>query len=184
MLIAAMPKTASTSLIYSLQNITKKAIKPYVEKEGFVKYSQEFKELAKYHKSMYCKSYEWFLEMAKDKETIYREHVLPEDKGFDFLRGTKERVVVLYRNPYHVFDNYRRLSKPEYTKKLLAELCIMRDRYIELKSDNKLYLSYRDLVKHPEEALKSIIDFWGLEIKDKMILQKKKYTGVGVKRLC
>jgi hypothetical protein len=184
MLIAAMPKTASTSLIYSLGQITGLPIQPHVENMAFHSKPILFKELSKYHKSVYCKTKTFYEIMAESKSFIFREHVIPEKYGLDFLIVSSEKIVILYRNPYHIIDNYDRLSKVDDREKLLQELCIMRDFYVSLRDNlNRLLISYRDLVKYPQKTIKKILAFFGVEAKHKIVLQKKKYTGVGVKRL-
>ena len=184
MLLVAMPKTASTSLIYTLRDCTGFAIQPHVENIGFAGDPVKYSELSKYHKSVYLKNITWLHAMAKDKRVIYRDHVLPEAEGAQFFKDVSCPVCVLYRNPEHIMDNYIRTALIENGSKLLEELKNLHNFYVSLAvSDNILLVSYREIVKKPRQTVKKIIAHFGIKQTKKIILQKKKYTGKGVERL-
>lgn len=179
-----MPKTASTSLMYTLRDCTGLATYPHIEIVGYEGDPKEYSEIAKYHKSIYLKKASFYEELAENRKFIYRDHVLPEKGGLKFLSSIKCPVCVLYRNPEHILDNYLRTAAVGDPEKLKEELKDIYKNYICLKlNPNVLLVSYRELVTNPKNTIRNILKHFGIKAIKRISLQKRKYTGEGVKRL-
>lgn len=184
MLLVAMPKTASTSLIYTLRDCTGLAIQPHVENIGYSGDPKKYSEISKYHKSIYLKNLVWLNSMAKDGRVIYRDHILPEGDGSKFFNNISWPLCVLYRNYEHIMNNYERTALIEDGPKLCEELKDLYSFYTSLAiKNNVLLVSYRELIKRPKATIKKMLSHWGLKQTKSILLQKRKYTGKGVKRL-
>lgn len=182
MLIIAQPKSASTSLLFTLAKMMK--IKPFkgTKRKSFHILEEGFEYIQKYHTLAFERSPIDVKEMIERKDILYREHLLPCKRVFKIL-DKYNNYIVLLRKPIDSYDNYCRLTKNFNEKLLLRDLEIFNSMYREyLKGKDILIINYEDLVLKYNETMNKIKSYW--KIKSKIIpLQKQNYTGEGIKRL-
>lgn len=188
-----MPKSASTSLACTIGKITGLKVclgKPRHEKDVDC---PGFSELQKYHDNMVLRNQLFLKQQIEGKKTFFKEHILPTPSHLSSLRKIKKHVVILLRDPDHVFDAYVRHDKKHFAKykkhidleQIEKDIHDFHDFYMWYASNKTwaLVVYYKDLVKNYKPTMKKILKHYGLN-GDIIPLLKKKYTGVGVKRLC
>lgn len=188
MLLIAQPKSASTSLLFTLGKIAKLKV---VQGSGSRadRKCEGFEEIQKCHSIMGEKNYLFLNNIANDRTKIYREHILPMIKHMEDLKEIKNPFIVLLRNPGDSFDSYCRMfdkngNKWTNRKRLLEDLKIFHFNYLKISCSikNMMIIFYRDLILNYNDVMKDILNKLGL--KGRIIpLQKIKYTGIGDKRL-
>ena len=189
MLIIAQPKSASTSLIYTLKALTGLKIKSMaIDKKGIA--CPGFTGLQGMHSNMTLRSDKYINKIVNSRTTIYREHLLPCEQHKKILMSVKSNVVLLLRNPVHAYDCYDRAIKehPEYTHLLSYiedDLKKFFKYYLSLAVFRKNYLlvTYENLIKNYAESMEKIFNHLHLARPSSFgELTKRKYTGVGVAR--
>jgi len=194
-LLIGMPKSATTSLIYTLREITGKQIMAGVPGKIENTPSPGFPELQKYHNNMVRRSELWIKQVMSGRETIFKEHLLPTDDHLQSLGNSRKSIVILLRDPQHVLDAYRRRSEQYFINhgrrmdlnQLEKDLHDLHDRYMWWESNKPFatLIYYRDLVLNYKQTMRRILLRFKLKAVNGLIpLKKKKYTGVGVERLC
>jgi hypothetical protein len=185
MLIIAQPKTASTSLAYTLQYIGALQIKAFINRTNKDKKCKNFEVIQSVHSNICVRSELFLSQVIKGRKTIFREHILPTREHLQKLAKFNENYIVLVRNPEHSLDNYKRLKISEKNlKKIDKELKVFHSRYLRFAKSRKnvLVIDYDDLILNYKETMKIILKHFN--IKGPIIpLMKKKYTGIGDRRL-
>lgn len=184
MLLIAQPKSASTSLLFTLAKMMHvKPIKGLKLKTDSIRY-KEFLELQKYHTLIYKKTNKTVGMMINDKTKLYREHLVPTEHNLRMLKNYSNYIILL-RSPEDSYLNYKRLlaKKGQGNIQILRDLKLFFIRYIEFYlGKGLLVIFYDDLVLNYQKTMKRITAYWN--IKAKIInLQKRKYTGEGKKKL-
>lgn len=186
MLLIAQPKSASTSLMWSLSEVLKIKHKNGQNKRLEDKNPDDFRELLKYHGTMVIRNKEFLSKYILDKTIVYKEHILPVEQHVKIINEINKPVIVLIRNEKESVESYKRVFAvlPEVKanfKRLEYDLKRFADIYKRIAEENKLYkiVTYNDVVNNFTETLKSIILHYNLEIPenvDKYELAKRNYT--------
>ena len=161
MMLIAMPKSAGTSLSFTLARLhgllygTKKV--PVSEKitEDLIFY------------------------FLNDK-VLFHLHIFPTPENVGILK--EYRKVVLLRNPDDAFHAVERgvrafVHSPDVLKKDTVEFFYgFYEGWVKEKNENTLIVFYEDLIRNPKKVVNEIEDFWDLPISKKVKLAKKRYT--------
>lgn len=199
MFFIAEPKSASSSLAYTLARIFKaKCINGFVTKQKI--YCDDFTELQRFHNTMNPRSAKFLYRFCGGIRNVYKEHLLPTEEHLEILRNFKYPIVILLRKSKDVIDCYKRFDEIElknkwgrkgilYLDKIKEDVELFYDRYMELKKEDYkhlLFITYKDLVLEFTKTLKKIFKHYGYELPENykdIQLRKVKYTGVGIDRL-
>jgi hypothetical protein len=185
MLLIAQPKSASTSLLITLADMM--GIKAFrgTKRKDFHILHDEFIELQRYHTLIFERSPLDIMKMVKDKNLLYREHLLPCRRNFKIL-DKYNNFIVLLRDPEDSYDNYKRILEKnnKENKELLSELTMFYVRYEGYLDRRKdiLCIYYKDLILDYNKTMKKIKAYWKIKGRIKK-LKKENYTGVGISRL-
>jgi hypothetical protein len=187
MLLIAIPKSASTSLVHTLGKMLNIKVYEGIAKKEYDFNCEGFSEIQKYHSNMVERSGVFLNLITGGRHAIYREHLLPTYRHIKILLSIKRKVVLLLRNPDDVIDSYRRLKRSSEIdfKKLSRDVNVIYNKYINLKGKEKIcIIHYKDLILNYKNTIRKIYNFWGIRLPKKIIpLMRIKYTGVGDKRL-
>lgn len=191
MLILAIPKSAGTSLSYTLANSHK--LKLF---EGFTHYKEkeEGNIVELRHGSMKDVKEEG-IKNFPNKEKIYHEHIFPTQKNIDMLK--KQKKVILLREPEEILRSWWRAEKSgthpkhpmlkdcktegEYVRKAkkLGALKILQDfkeGWEKAKRKNDLIIYYKELKEKPKEMINKIERHWDLPESQNVELLKMRYN--------
>jgi hypothetical protein len=197
MLIVAIPKSASTSLMRTLGNLHNI---PAVQ--IFPKNSKEFpypstKILHLYHSDMREITDDFATKIASSKE-IFKQHIPPTTDNLGLLSNVKK--VILLRNPEQIIEAYYRaeitkIHKPRQEFKdcktlkdwketarkngLLNDLVWFHDTWIEESKRNSeinLVIKYSELLHNTKETINLVEQHFELPIADKVSLAKERYS--------
>lgn len=176
------------------------------------KLCEGFEELQKYHTTTHKRSFQFLKKWIKDRSIIYKDHILPTKEHIEYINKINYPVVILLRDPFDTFDNYKRLlddyrtdklSKAEINElhldvlhnidmvKFTSDIIDYRNFWIEAKIKKALYIDYNELVMCPYHTCKKIVQHFGFNMPKvkKFALLKAKgnhgyntYTGVGFER--
>lgn len=182
MLIIAQPKSASTSLLFTLSKMMKLKAFRGTKRKDFHILEEGFDKLQYYHTLIFERSPLDVKIMIEHKKLLYREHLLPCKRTFKIL-DKYNNYIVLLRNPVDSYNNYCRITKNFNQKELLRELEMFNYMYRDYcKGKNILIVNYEDLILKYNETITKIKTYW--KIKSKTIpLLKQNYTGEGLRRL-
>ena len=187
MLLIAQPKSASTSLLHTLKHITKLNIKEGIPRKSKEKNCPGFTEIQRHHSNMIQRNELFLKQVTSGRKTIFREHLLPIKEHLNILKKLNNKVVVLLRNPDDSCNSYMRFNKKTNEKQIKEDLNNFYNKYIDFyKKNDKIVLIvyYKDLVLRYEQTMKKILTHFNLKIFKKIPpLQKRKFTGVGLKRI-
>jgi hypothetical protein len=194
MLLIGMPKSASTSLIATLGELTGLATMQGIARVQTDIDCEGFPELQKYHTNMIERSGLFIKQVVTGNKKIFKEHLLPTKRHLKHLEKYKAPIVVLLREVEHSVDCYKRHDANHYKKykkhidlkKIEKDLKKFHDTYLHWISvqPNIIYVYYKDLVKNYVPTIKKILKHYKLPIsKNIKPLKRLKYTGIGVKRL-
>lgn len=187
MLLIAQPKSASTSLLYTLKQITNKEIKEGIPRTKKDKDCPGFPEVQKHHSNMIQRNELFIKQIVSGRKTIFREHLLPIASHLNYIKKYNKNIVVLLRNPDDSCDSYMRFNKRTGKKQMKEDLNNFYKKYIDFSKKNSkivLVIFYRDLILDYKQTMKKILDHFNLKIPKKIpLLAKRKFTGVGLQRL-
>lgn len=184
MLLIGMPKSASTSLMWSISEILKIPHKNGQNKTKDDNKCEGYEELQKYHGTTVKRSKQ-YLEHWINQDIIYKEHILPTEKHLQYLNEINKPIVVLLRNPKDCIRSYKRVMSVLFNlklnfKKLEEELKLFYDTYIGLTNNEKYkIIAYDDIVYNFTETMKEIVKHYEKEVPEnieKYELQKRNYT--------
>jgi len=185
-LLIAQPKSASTSLMFTLSQALKIAHKNGQNARPRDTRLNCYTELQKYHGTMVLRE-EWFLKKyIKDEKIIFKEHILPTKHHLGIILKISKPVVVLLRDAADCIESYRRVFSvlPEINvcyDVMRQELETFAEKYRDAANKSKLFLlvNYNDLIDDFTKVLEKIIIHYGFSIPDgieKIKLAKKNYT--------
>jgi hypothetical protein len=180
MLLIAQPKTASTSLAFTLGRIGKLRVMAYNNRKMNDIINSESRTIARYHHNVFEKSSAYIQVTMQHRNILYREHIFPTHDHLQKIKSVNENFIVLLRNPLHSFDCYQRINIRNIEIK--KELYYFYKGFKHYKNNNMLIIYYGDLVLRYEKTMVKIMKH--LNIKGRIIpLLREKYTGVGERRL-
>ena len=94
MLLIGMPKSASTSLMHAIGKLGNLKIKNGQGGRRGDEKCDGFVEIQKYHGTTVKRTEEYLLNWMCNRETIYKEHILPTPEHLGFLKKTNGSLVV------------------------------------------------------------------------------------------
>jgi hypothetical protein len=191
MLIIAIPKSASTSLLATLKKIHKCKGKQIIFPNN--KKPKGYNIIHKYHSD--------FRELTKDeiklfqKQTFfYKQHIPPTVNNIKLLEKVKKKVLLL-RNPAEIVEAYYRadqklLHKPRSEFQNISSLreWKLRSKQVGLFKDltrfyqiwskhgNILKIDYSQLIDNPTKTINQISTSWDLPVVKRIIMDKKRYS--------
>lgn len=195
MLIIAIPKSASTSLLETLKRLHVLSGRQDVYPDLPV--PEETRLLHRYHTDM-REFREQEIEFFTAPDFFMKEHVPPTENNLRLLRDKKK--IVLLRAPADIVAAYwraerRRLHdpRPEFAGVKTAEEWRRRAEENGLRQDLQWYVDgwteeerahpehtlivqYRDLVNDQQAVVNRIEEFWGLPVSPTVTLEKKRYS--------
>lgn len=195
MLLIAMPKSASTSIMITigkLHDINAKQEMNFSTQP----YPDECKILFKYHSDIRELSPET-VELFKQNNSLYKQHIFPSINNIDLLKN--EKKIILLRKPKDILLAYRRgshkkvhtlldgfslqFNEKEWINKstecgLLNDLEYFHNKWVkESQNKNTMTIEYVDLIENTKETINKIEDFFSLPItKSKITLERSRYT--------
>jgi hypothetical protein len=194
MLIIAIPKSASTSLMDTLGRLHKKPAEQKTDLIANNPISDEFKFIHKYHRDMRELNID-IIKKLSNKNSLYKQHILPTKNNMELLKNTKK--IILLRKTKEVIIGYKRefnKTNDAYNRKdfrvcntdkdwidkakkigLFDDLFNFNQRWKKDDSD-KLIIYYDDLIKNPKKEINKIEKYFGLPQSKKVVLSKKRYT--------
>lgn len=183
MLLIAEPKSASTSLLYSIAEIGKLQRKNGQNRQAKDVKCNEYENIQTYHGTTVKRNYAYLEKYLKSRILIYKEHILPTKEHLDILKKIDTNFVVLLRDTESIMKSYSRVFDvlPELNidrKRMKAEIQEFSDRYMELNWNTILIVTYNDIVNSFTEIMEKILVHYELEIPadiNKYKLAKRNY---------
>lgn len=193
MLIVAIPKSASTSLLATLKELHEKDGEQIFFPERPV--PKEINILHQFHSDIRMITDEQ-VKIFSDPNRFYKQHIFPSERNKRKLESL--RKVILLREPEEIIYSYYR-SKQKYLSDGYPGMsaCRSPEEWLEHskeiglfqdlrffyhgweEEDQDLIIHYSDLVANPKELINRIERFWGLEITtEDFTLSKKRYTRI------
>jgi hypothetical protein len=200
MLLIAQPKSASTSLLYTLCSILKlkpkhasgkiKTVKGKIIQLKWKK-CQGFTEIQKYHDTTIKRDFNYFNKWIKNKKILYREHILPTKEHLNYIKKVNSKILILLRDPEDSVDNYRRMYQlyldgkmnekdrsqlyPERLddisfEKLLNDFIDFNIGYKDFNFNKKFIITYEDLILNYKSTIKKVIEFFNFNISSNKII--------------
>lgn len=190
MLIVAIPKSASTSLMTTLERLHKLKSKqvgfPKNKKIKEINYLDKFHSDIRELKKNQIKDFE-------SKKIIFKQHIYPSKNNLTLLKNTKK--VILLRDPEEIINSYFRSEKKYVHQKkefanlktkiaflkkikqlgLYEDLKSFRNKW-EKQNKNSLIIEYKELTSNPIKTINNIEKFFDLEMTKKVKLDKKRYS--------
>lgn len=199
MLIVAIPKSGSSSLIKSLcdqhkiEDGTARLRSKYQRVKDRVK---AYYRLSKWHSEIVDLPEGWASE-TQSKTSLFKHHFPPTEHNQKILKAQK--IVILLRDPIDVVKSHFKgdqsgvfplqsedfllcLNEESWIKKaedigLLQELQLFYDGWKDYQGE-ALILYYDDLVQSPLETCNKIEEFWDLKISSSVDFAREKYSSV------
>lgn len=196
MLIIAMPKSASTSLMITLGELHKiKSTQDFSIKSNNIPVASNIIH------TVHSDIREILPDNVKtfnDKSTFYKQHIFPSENNLKLLENVKK--VILLRNPEDVLYAYIRGAKNKHNslpkgyeiqglteKKILKkaktdgffdDICFFGNEWINKGNpDNTLIVNYEDYIVNAKEVINKIESFFGLPItKEEIEPAKARYS--------
>ena len=201
MLIIAIPKSASTSLMETLGRVRNMPAKQIMHKE--LHRPRQMNLLYKYHSDIREYSQK-LIQTFVTPGKIYKQHIPPTENNLYLLRDLKK--VVLLRDPKEIIEAYWRGErvgvsdkKNEFThckslddwlneaaqNGLLEDLQFFKDGWLAEPNHRICYIHYQDLIKDAKGVINKIETFWGLpRTQESIDLSKKRYSRYHPLRYC
>lgn len=191
MMLVAIPKSASTSLLHTLFLIH--SIRCTGDRLPNHPVSREFTWIHKYHYDMRILD-ENTVQRWTGPGIIYRQHVLPTAENLELLKSHKK--VILLRDPHEVVLAYRRgqiagihrqwqgfegCKTGEEWSVRARKIGLLDDlqKFFDLWKDHdgdKLIVTYDQLIADPKTTVNRIQRYFDLPVSENVTLAKKKYT--------
>ena len=192
MLLIGQPKSATTSLACTLADMLNIKCNLGIPRIFGEKDCPGYSGIQQLHDNMVQRSDKFIHDVLKGKKTIFKEHLLPIHEHLKILNKYKINCIVLLRNPEHSYDSYVRHDVIHFNKfgnhinlpQIKKDINLFYFKYKEFCKNRKwaLLVEYDDLILNYEKNMKNILTHISANVKIKP-LQKRKYTGVGEKRL-
>ncbi|WP_081212335.1 sulfotransferase domain-containing protein [Salegentibacter sediminis] len=200
MLIIAIPKSASTSLMVTIGELHKlEAVQDFSFRENSPPKSSNKIHLV--HSDIRELSQNEIDKFSR-KDTFYKQHIFPSANNLKLLKNLPK--VVLLRNPKEIIMAYQRGAKrnynslpPGYDTKLKKEDLIIKAKRDGFYNDlvyfydnwnhqtnnrNTLIIYYNDFLKNPKKVINEIEKFYNLPITKKNFKPAKaRYSKIGIK---
>ena len=197
MLLIALPKSASTSLMFSIAKILNIKYQNGISRKKYDKslFCEGFEEMQEFYGTTIKRSYEFLDKWISRKDIIYKEHLLPTKDHIEYIKRINKPIVILTRDPGESIDNHIRtielykqgkLTKREQKGLLIHKMCklsigkLLRDfTYFNdgwLNSGvNALYITFNELVLNPKQTIKRVLNHYGFKtLGKKLVLLKAK----------
>ena len=195
MIIIAIPKTASTSLMKTVSNLHN--MPSYQLSWKNFRYPEWTKLIHHYHSDIRELS-EDITQEFRDMKKIYKQHIPPTKNHLKLLRDIKK--VILLREPEEIIAAYyranrKKLHKPrpefqdcksieDWKKRarqngLLEDLNWFYSQWFEESCnypDNNILISYHELINYPKQTINKIEYFYNLPISKNVNLEKARYS--------
>lgn len=201
MLIIAQPKSASTSLATTLGEIIKvpwhqlEFAKNNVGRPAYLgpsstKRKRVFSALPHSDIIEYTKKEITGMSSHKD---IFKQHIPPTKNNLELITTIRNPYLVLLRNPEDSVSAYKHVSKKiklvknegDFNSKL-KDMKAFYDGYMQVKDWKHVkVVHFEELILDTTNTINGILEFFDLhKLKEhKHVLSKKRFTGVGLKRL-
>lgn len=184
MLLISIPKSASTSLMWTIARILKIKYQNGISRKRYDKslFCEGFEEMQEYHGTTIKRSYDFLDKWIKRKDVIYKEHLLPTKEHIEYLRKINKPIVILLRNSIDVIDNYKR-SKEKYLSgkmddreqkgliinkliklnfnKLKKEYDDFNKKWLNACLNNVLYITFDLLILDYDNTMRIILKHYG-----------------------
>lgn len=199
MLIIAMPKSASSSLLHTLADTHALEIPDYSQLWLSLPFSGEFPVFHRQHGYSMRELDVSAVKAILRPNIICRAHILPSRNNQDLLRNKKK--VILLRDPAEVVRAYRRgtVKGTHYMQSVMDFAgCQTEEDWLERAQRNglmqdivnfhrgwmdhegeKLAISFDDLVSRPKKVTNKIEEYYDLPISKSVQLKKHNYSRIG-----
>lgn len=191
MLIIAIPKSASTSLLVTLGKLHHlEAVQDFSFR--FNKIPELSNRIHQVHSDIRELSQNEIEEFCREDQ-IYKQHIFPSSNNLKLLKNI--RKVILLRSPEEILLAYRRgqkqnhnslpagyknnISKTELISKakndgFYEDLQYFSDTWkINAKSENTLFIEYKDYIQSPQRTINEIEKFFDLPLTNRKIVPAK-----------
>jgi len=165
MLIVAQPRSASTSLLYTMSEILK--IKP-VNGLMRVKKAAGYSELQRLHRIIGERTKETIKNCIQSKNKIYRLHLLPIEKHLKILDKIDDNFILLLRDPEKTLESYMKYCKSLQNNSKLRTICLkdlydFHNKWVEfaINKKNILIVHFSELIQNERLFLRRIADHLG-----------------------
>jgi hypothetical protein len=181
MLLIQQRKSAGTSLVYTLSDILNKIIDNDVSISTI--------------NSRGAKLQDYLSKFQSVKSPIKSTHLHPTYDNFNWILRDRIKCVILLRNPedsYQALKRHRELNntfiEPNYALYNKNSKNILEEFYRNWSSlclvEHILIVYFEELVKTPNSVINRILSFYEIEpTNSRIILQKKRFSGMGIKNL-
>lgn len=192
MLIIAIPKSASTSLMTTMRRLHN------IESKQIFFPNNPFPNNCKYLYNLHSDVRELDekqVTLFRSKKTFYKQHIFPSQNNLERLNTLKK--VILLRTPkdvvkayyraekqyiHNIRNDFKNLRTPEEWIEQAKKLGLLSDLtqyYIWRRQNNVKIVYYRDLISSPKKVINKIESFYDLPItKEKITLDKKRYSRI------
>jgi hypothetical protein len=197
MLIIAMPKSASTSLVTTLCRLHGMEDQtPMIRRQLLVDLpiASSYSVFFRLHADM-RELTSTGVSLMTQEDVFCKVHLPPTENNQSLLKDYKK--VILLRKPEEVIRAYKRgedsgvfpmksldfvfcVTEEDWLRKagrtgLLEQIRMFYDGWMH-HSGEKLLISYEDLVNHPQQTVRAIEAYWGLPLSEEVVLDKQRYT--------
>lgn len=187
MLIVAIMKSASSSFVQAMSDLTNYPVVDYNNENGE-------KLNATYHVN---KNYEIPASVCVDfpvhladkwdcKEEWAKLHIVPTKHNKKLIKERNIKCVILLRNPLEIYDSLRRVGYyrgfwRKWPRELIDErMTNFYNGWMEERNNpNHLFITFKDVIENTKETLERSLSFYGLDftVPSDYILPKKRYNG-------
>ncbi|HOQ05477.1 MAG TPA: sulfotransferase domain-containing protein [Anaerohalosphaeraceae bacterium] len=197
MLIIAMPKSASTSLLTTLCRLHGMEDRTRMIRRHYLvdlPIASDYSVFFLMHADMRELDSK-VLSLLTQTDNFCKLHLPPTENNQCLLRAHKK--VILLRRPEGVIGAYKRgedtgvfpmksldfvfcVSEEEWLRKarqtgLLKQMQMFYEGWMQHKGD-KLLIHYEELISRPRETIRAIEAYWDLPLSEEMELDRKRYT--------
>lgn len=190
MLLIGQPKSATTSLAITIGKMCNLLVKLGVPRTKIDINCEGYPEIQRYHNNMIERGPQFLKQVITGRKTLFKEHLLPTDRHFKLVENIKGPVVILLRDVEDSLDSYKRIIDCDKAnlQQLKEDLYQFHNRWMLWKSNKPwaIVVEYRDLILNFHHEMRRILKVYRMPIPKnfgKWQLEKRKYTGVGLKRL-
>jgi len=168
MLLIAQPRTASTSLMTALGEITGLEA---LQKLLGLPYERHVDWQILTHSDMKILPISVLYNWIVDEKRIYKQHILPVKQHLDVLLGAEAKYVLLLREPQRTIESYTRIRpssritkaiREGNEKQVLKEVRLWHERAVEMFfGDQFLHVWFDDLIRDQSKMVNIILEFYG-----------------------